>query len=68
MTTTHATSETFDLNARRALADPVLHGALRNLADNFVVRRRNAIASVDDWEGLREACKSDQRGNAASSG
>src|SRR5688572_2483228 len=57
MNTTHATSETFDLNARRAIADPVLHGALRNLADNFVVRRRNAIASVDDWQGLREGAR-----------
>jgi L-lactate dehydrogenase complex protein LldF len=57
MSTTHVTSETFDRNAREALADPVLHGALRNLADSFVVRRRNAIASVDDWEGLRERAR-----------
>ncbi len=54
----HLTSETFDQNAREALADPVLHGALRNLADNFVVRRQNAIASVDDWQGLREKARS----------
>jgi L-lactate dehydrogenase complex protein LldF len=47
------TTETFDENAREALRDPVLHGALRNLADNFVERRRVAISSVDDWEGLR---------------
>ncbi|MFL6468674.1 MAG: LutB/LldF family L-lactate oxidation iron-sulfur protein [Pyrinomonadaceae bacterium] len=52
------TSETFDRNAREALADPVLHGALRNLADSFVIRRRNAIASVDDWEALRERARS----------
>ena len=58
MSTTHATSETFDRNAREALADPVLHGALRNLADSFVVRRANAIASVEDWEGLRERARS----------
>ena len=55
---THATSETFDRNAREALTDPVLHGALRNLADSFVIRRRNAIASVDDWEVLRERARS----------
>ena len=53
----HVTSETFDQNALDALRDPVLHGALRNLADNFVERRRVAIASVDDWEGLREKAR-----------
>jgi len=57
MSTTHATSETFDRNARAALADPVLHGALRNLADSFVVRRQNAIASAGDWEGLRDRAR-----------
>ncbi len=57
MSMVHATSETFDRNAREALTDPVLHGALRNLADNFVIRRRNAIASVDDWQGLRERAR-----------
>lgn len=53
----HLTSETFDQNARDALRDPVLHGALRHLADNFAGRRREAIASVDDWEGLREKAR-----------
>ena len=57
MSMTHATPETFDRNAREALRDPVLHVALRNLTDSFVVRRRNAIASVDDWEGLRESAR-----------
>ncbi|MEQ1603245.1 MAG: LutB/LldF family L-lactate oxidation iron-sulfur protein [Pyrinomonadaceae bacterium] len=51
------TAETFDQNARAALRDPVLHGALRNLADNFVGRRKIAISSVDDWEGLREKAR-----------
>lgn len=51
------TAETFDQNARAAINDPVLHGALRNLADNFVGRRKNAISSVDDWEGLREKAR-----------
>lgn len=54
----HLTAETFDQNARAALRDPVLHGALRNLADNFAERRRLAVASVDDWEGLRERARS----------
>lgn len=51
-------AETFDKNAKAALRDPVLHGALRNLADNFAERRRLAVASVDDWEGLRERARS----------
>ena len=53
----NVTAETFDQNARAALKDPVLHQALRNLADNFVGRRKNAISSVDDWEGLRERAR-----------
>lgn len=53
----HLTAETFDQNARDALLDPVLHGALRNLADNFGERRKVAMASVDDWEGLRETAR-----------
>jgi len=51
------TSETFDQNARAALQDPQLHGALRYLADNFAERRKVAMASVDDWEGLRERAR-----------
>jgi len=53
----HLTAETFDQNARDALRDPVLHGALRNLADNFAGRRKVAMASVDDWESLREQAR-----------
>lgn len=51
------TAETFDQNAREAMKDAVLHGALRNLADNFVERRKNAISSVDNWEDLREKAR-----------
>ena len=47
------TSETFDQNARAALNDAVLHQALRRLADTFGDKRKKAIATVDDWEGLR---------------
>lgn len=54
---THLTSETFDQNARDAIADPVLHGALRKMAENFAERRRVALASIDDWEGLRERAR-----------
>src|SRR5215218_4684244 len=51
------TSETFDRNAREALADVQLRGALRNLATTFGGRRKEAIATVEDWEGLRERAR-----------
>ncbi len=51
------TSETFDRNAREALRDPQLRGALRNLAATFGERRRLAVSTVDDWEGLRERAR-----------
>lgn len=51
------TSETFDQNARAALLDPQLRGALRNLAHTFGERRKVAITTVDDWEGLRERAR-----------
>jgi L-lactate dehydrogenase complex protein LldF len=51
------TSETFDRNAREALADPQLRGALRNLSTTFGERRRLAIKTVGDWEGLRERAR-----------
>jgi L-lactate dehydrogenase complex protein LldF len=51
------TSETFDKNARDALLDVQLHGALQNLAASFSERRKVAIGSVDDWEGLRESAR-----------
>src|SRR5829696_6799519 len=53
----HPTSETFDRNAREALEDPQLRGALRNLATTFGERRKLAIKTVDDWEGLRERAR-----------
>ena len=51
------TTETFDENARRALVDPQLRSALRKLTVTFGERRAQAIASVDDWEGLRERAR-----------
>ena len=53
----HLTSETFDQNARQALTDPQLRGALRNLANTFGERRKIAITTVNDWEGLRERAR-----------
>jgi L-lactate dehydrogenase complex protein LldF len=51
------TSETFDQNARDALRDPQLRGALRILADTIGDRRKVAITTVDDWEALREQAR-----------
>ena len=53
----HQTSETFDQNAREALTDSQLRSALRNLTDTFSERRKVAITTVDDWEGLRERAR-----------
>ncbi|HEV2763648.1 MAG TPA: LutB/LldF family L-lactate oxidation iron-sulfur protein [Pyrinomonadaceae bacterium] len=53
----HLTAETFDRNAREALADVQLRGALRNLATTFGERRKLAVKTVDDWEGLRERAR-----------
>ncbi len=53
----HQSAETFDQNARQALQDKQLRGALQNLATTFGERRKLAIATVDDWEGLREQAR-----------
>jgi L-lactate dehydrogenase complex protein LldF len=53
----HQTPETFDANARAALRDTQLRGALRNLANVFGERRKLAIRTVDDWEALRERAR-----------
>jgi len=52
------TANNFDKNARAALADPVLQGALQNLASTFGTRRKAAIATVPDWEASRETARS----------
>jgi L-lactate dehydrogenase complex protein LldF len=50
-------SETFDTNAREALTDVQLRGALKNLATTFGERRRLAMKTVGDWEDLREKAR-----------
>ncbi|MBX7171024.1 MAG: iron-sulfur cluster-binding protein [Pyrinomonadaceae bacterium] len=50
----HVTAETFDQNAKAALQDSQLKGALNNLTNTFGERRKIAIQSVNNWEGLRE--------------
>ena len=49
----HLTSETFDANARAALADTQLRGALRNATSLFGKRRLAAARSLANWEDLR---------------
>ena len=46
-------SETFRENARAALADVHLRGALKHATSLFGERRREAAASLQNWEALR---------------
>jgi len=46
-------SETFRENARAALADAHLRGALKHATSLFGERRKEAAASLPDWEALR---------------
>src|SRR5437667_2100956 len=47
------TTETFDANARAALVDTQLRGALRNATSLFAKRRLAAAEGLENWEGLR---------------
>jgi L-lactate dehydrogenase complex protein LldF len=49
----HLSSETFDENAKAALADVQLRGALRNATSLFGKRRLEAANSLHNWEDLR---------------
>src|ERR1700741_2834159 len=49
----HLATETFDANARAALNDAQLRGALRNATSLFGKRRLAAAQSLDHWEDLR---------------
>jgi len=53
----HLTTETFDANARAALANPQLRGALRNATSLFGARRLQAAQSLDNWEALRSQAR-----------
>lgn len=50
-------SETFEANARAALGDASLRGALRRATDLFAERRAAAVAGQGDWEALREQAR-----------
>ena len=54
---TSLSSETFHENAIAALADEQLHAALQNLAKTIGAKRKAALSSVNDWEGLREQAR-----------
>ena len=53
----HLSSETFRENARAALADVHLRGALKNATSLFGERRRSAAASLPNWEELRNQAR-----------
>jgi L-lactate dehydrogenase complex protein LldF len=53
----HLSSETFDQNAREALADVQLRGALRNATSLFGERRLAAASSLENWEDLRSQAR-----------
>lgn len=53
----HLTSETFDQNAREALADVQLRGALRNATSLFGELRLTAARGLPNWEDLRSEAR-----------
>jgi L-lactate dehydrogenase complex protein LldF len=53
----HLTTETFDANARTALGDLQLRGALRNATSLFGKRRLAAAGSLSNWEDLRSLAR-----------
>lgn len=53
----HLSSETFDQNAKAALADAHLRGALKNATSLFGERRKAAAASLPNWEELRSEAR-----------
>ncbi|HEY3582534.1 MAG TPA: LutB/LldF family L-lactate oxidation iron-sulfur protein [Pyrinomonadaceae bacterium] len=54
---TQLTSETFAENAKAALNDAQLRGALRHATTVFGRKRREAAASLDNWEELRNEAR-----------
>jgi len=48
---------TFEADARAALSDAQLRGALRQAATLFAEKRRAAMATAPDWEGARDRAR-----------
>ena len=53
----HLSSETFGENARAALTDVHLRGALKNATSIFGERRKEAAAGLPNWEELRSQAR-----------
>ncbi len=53
----HLSSETFGENAKSALADAQLRGALRHATSLFGKRRLEAARSLNNWEDLRSRAR-----------
>jgi L-lactate dehydrogenase complex protein LldF len=53
----HLSSETFKENAKAALADVQLRGALKNATSLFGERRKEAAAGLANWEDLRSQAR-----------
>src|ERR1051326_6039882 len=53
----HLSSETFKENAKAALADVQLRGALKNATSLFGEKRKQAVAAVPNWEELRNQAR-----------
>jgi L-lactate dehydrogenase complex protein LldF len=53
----HLSSETFRENAKAALADVHLRGALKNATSLFGERRKEAAAGLPNWEDLRNQAR-----------
>lgn len=53
----HLPTETFDANARAALDDRVLRGALARAQDLFAEKRAAVLADEPEWEDLRERAR-----------
>jgi L-lactate dehydrogenase complex protein LldF len=53
----HLSSETFRENARAALEDVQLRGALKNATSLFGERRKEAAAGLPNWEDLRNQAR-----------
>src|SRR5262249_43382190 len=53
----HSTSPEFKQNAARALADPALQKALKNVEKGFVKKRALAAGKLPEFEALRDSAR-----------
>src|SRR5215208_948941 len=55
--TVHPTSPAFKQNASRALHDPALQKALKNVESGFIGKRAKAAAKLPEFEALRDSAR-----------